>query len=141
MGRTMSIVIVDQAGKELATHKVTYGARLHVDEGDDVKRGTKLAQWDPYTRPILTEADGKVDFEDLVEGAVGARADGRGQGHHQPRHRRLARNAARLRAEAGDRDQGQQGQADQGRARRRRPLPAVGRRHSVGRAGRGGEGR
>ena len=39
MGRTMSIVIVDQAGKELATHKVTYGARLHVDEGDDVKRG------------------------------------------------------------------------------------------------------
>ncbi len=68
MGRTMSIVIVDQAGKELATHKVTYGARLHIDEGDDVKRGTKLAQWDPYTRPILTEADGVVDFEDLTEG-------------------------------------------------------------------------
>jgi DNA-directed RNA polymerase subunit beta' len=41
---------------------------LHVDEGDDVKRGTKLAQWDPYTRPILTEADGVVDFEDLTEG-------------------------------------------------------------------------
>ena len=68
MSRTMSIVIVDQSGKELATHKVHYGARVHVDEGDDVKRGTKLAQWDPYTRPILTEVDGMVDFDDLVEG-------------------------------------------------------------------------
>ena len=69
MTRTMSIVIVDQSGKELATHKVPYGARVHVDEGAEVKRGTKLAQWDPYTRPILTEVNGKVDFEDLIEGA------------------------------------------------------------------------
>ena len=69
MGRTMSVVIVDASGKELATHKITYGARLLVDEGDDVKRGTRLAQWDPFTRPILTEVTGKVDFEDLIEGA------------------------------------------------------------------------
>jgi DNA-directed RNA polymerase subunit beta' len=69
MTRTMAIVIVDQSGKELATHKVQYGARIHVDEGDEVKRGTKLAQWDPYTRPILTEATGKVEFEDLIDGA------------------------------------------------------------------------
>jgi len=69
MGRTMSVVIVDQSGKELATHKIAYGARLLVDEGDDVKRGTRLAQWDPFTRPILTEVTGKVDFEDLIEGA------------------------------------------------------------------------
>jgi DNA-directed RNA polymerase subunit beta' len=68
MGRTVSIVIVDQSGKELASHKVPYGARLHVDEGDEVKRGTKLAQWDPFTRPILTEVTGKVDFEHLIEG-------------------------------------------------------------------------
>ncbi|MEZ5907800.1 MAG: DNA-directed RNA polymerase subunit beta' [Hyphomicrobiaceae bacterium] len=68
MGRTVAIAIVDASGKELATHKITYGARLHVDEGDTVKRGTRLAQWDPYTRPILTEVDGAVDFEDLVDG-------------------------------------------------------------------------
>src|SRR4029453_8298152 len=59
----------DQSGKELATHKVPYGARVHVDEGNEVKRGTKMAQWDPYTRPVLSEANGKVDFEDLIEGA------------------------------------------------------------------------
>ena len=69
MGRSMSVVIVDQSGKELATHKIPYGARLLVDEGDTVKRGTRLAQWDPFTRPILTEVDGVADFEDLVEGA------------------------------------------------------------------------
>jgi len=69
MTRTMSLAIVDQSGKELAILKVPYGARVHVKEGDTVKRGTKLAQWDPYTRPILTEVTGKVDFEDLIEGA------------------------------------------------------------------------
>jgi DNA-directed RNA polymerase subunit beta' len=68
MGRTMSVVIVDQGGKELASHKIVYGARLHVDEGDEVKRGTRLAQWDPYTRPILTEVNGVIDFEDMVDG-------------------------------------------------------------------------
>ncbi len=69
MGRSMSVVIVDQSGKELATHKIPYGARLLVDDGDTAKRGTRLAQWDPFTRPILTEVDGVADFEDLVEGA------------------------------------------------------------------------
>ncbi|MBY0227231.1 MAG: DNA-directed RNA polymerase subunit beta' [Hyphomicrobium sp.] len=68
-GRTMSIIIVDQSGKELSSHKVQLGARLHVDEGDEVKRGTRLAQWDPFTRPILTEASGTVDFEDMIDGA------------------------------------------------------------------------
>ena len=41
-----------------------------VDDGDKVKRGQRIAEWDPYTRPILTEVDGTVAFEDLVEGAV-----------------------------------------------------------------------
>jgi DNA-directed RNA polymerase subunit beta' len=67
--RIMSVIIVDQSGKELATHKISYGSRIFVDEGDTVKRGTKIAQWDPYTRPILSETDGVVDFEDLIEGS------------------------------------------------------------------------
>jgi DNA-directed RNA polymerase subunit beta' len=69
MGRSMAVVIVDQSGKELSTQKVVYGARLLVDEGQEVTRGARLAQWDPYTRPILTEVDGFADFEDLVDGA------------------------------------------------------------------------
>jgi DNA-directed RNA polymerase subunit beta' len=68
MGRNVVLSITDQSGKELATQKITYGARLHVDDGDTVKRGTRLAQWDPYMRPILTEVDGVAEFADLVEG-------------------------------------------------------------------------
>ena len=40
-----------------------------VDEGDTIKRGQRIAEWDPYTRPILTEIDGVVGYEDLVDGA------------------------------------------------------------------------
>jgi DNA-directed RNA polymerase subunit beta' len=68
MGRNVVLSITDQSGKELASQKITYGARLHVDEGDAVKRGARLAQWDPYMRPILTEVDGVAEFADLVEG-------------------------------------------------------------------------
>ncbi len=68
MGRNMTVTVVDQSGKELTSHKIAYGARLLVDEGDTIKRGTRMAQWDPYTRPVLCEADGVVAFEDLVDG-------------------------------------------------------------------------
>src|SRR4029450_5020167 len=68
MGRNVAIVIEDGKGNERALHKVIYGTRLFVEEGDRVKRGTKMAEWDPYTRPIMTEVDGTVEFEDVVDG-------------------------------------------------------------------------
>ncbi|MBN9082546.1 MAG: DNA-directed RNA polymerase subunit beta' [Rhizobiales bacterium] len=68
MARNVAIAIVGPDGTERAVHRVQYGARLKVDEGDTVKRGQRIAEWDPYTRPILTEVDGEVGFEDLVEG-------------------------------------------------------------------------
>ncbi|MFO7309951.1 MAG: DNA-directed RNA polymerase subunit beta' [Pseudomonadota bacterium] len=69
MGRNLAVVIVGPDGQERAVHRIQYGARLKVDEGDTIKRGQRIAEWDPYTRPILTEVDGVVAFEDLVEGA------------------------------------------------------------------------
>ncbi len=68
MGRNVVLVVSDENGNERAAHKLTYGSRLLVDEGDTVKRGMRLAEWDPYTRPILTEVDGVVEFEDVVDG-------------------------------------------------------------------------
>jgi DNA-directed RNA polymerase subunit beta' len=68
MARNVAIVIVGPDGTERATHRVQYGSKLRVAEGDKVKRGQRIAEWDPYTRPILTEADGTIGFEDLVEG-------------------------------------------------------------------------
>ena len=69
MARNVAVVILDRDGSERAVHRVQYGAKLRVDEGDKVKRGQRIAEWDPYTRPILTELDGAIGFEDLVEGA------------------------------------------------------------------------
>ena len=69
MARNVAVVIEGPDGVERAVQRVQYGARLKVDEGDKIKRGQRIAEWDPYTRPILTEVDGAVGFEDLVEGA------------------------------------------------------------------------
>ena len=55
MARNVAVVIVDADGAERAVHRIPYGARLKVDEGDQVKRGQRIAEWDPYTRPIITE--------------------------------------------------------------------------------------
>ncbi|MCA3575620.1 MAG: DNA-directed RNA polymerase subunit beta', partial [Aestuariivirga sp.] len=68
MGRNSALVLIDENGTERAVHKLGYGTRLYVDEGDKVKRGTRLAEWDPYTRPLMTEVEGTVEFEDVVEG-------------------------------------------------------------------------
>ncbi len=76
MGRNMAVLILDPSGKERASHRITYGSRIFVDDGDQVRRGQRIAEWDPYTRPVLTELDGTIEFEDLVEGlSVSEQAD------------------------------------------------------------------
>jgi DNA-directed RNA polymerase subunit beta' len=68
MGRSIVIAVTDPDGTERAVHRIQNGARLRVQEGEHIKRGQRIAEWDPYTRPILTEAEGTIGFEDLVEG-------------------------------------------------------------------------
>ena len=68
MARNMVIAVLDPDGTERAVHRIQYGARLLVEEDDKIKRGQRIAEWDPYTRPILTEVEGTIGFEDLVEG-------------------------------------------------------------------------
>ncbi len=68
MGRNLEIVLIDEAGREKARHRVPYGARLLADEGARVARGDRLAEWDPYTIPIVTEKDGVAHYVDLIEG-------------------------------------------------------------------------
>ncbi len=69
MGRNMAVLILDEAGNASAPRTVcTYGSRIFVDDGDKVKRGQRIAEWDPYTRPVLTEIEGRVSYEDLVDG-------------------------------------------------------------------------
>ena len=68
MGRNTEVVLADENGRERARHRLTYGAQLLADDGQAVKRGDKLAAWDPYTIPIITERNGICTFRDLVEG-------------------------------------------------------------------------
>jgi DNA-directed RNA polymerase subunit beta' len=68
MGRNTEVVLLDEAGREKARHRVPYGARLLVDDGAEVKRGDRLVEWDPYTIPIITEKDGIAHYVDLIEG-------------------------------------------------------------------------
>jgi len=68
MSRNLEVVLVDDEGRERAVHKVPYGARLMKNAGESVTRGERLAEWDPYTLPIITEKSGVVRYQDLLEG-------------------------------------------------------------------------
>lgn len=69
VNRHAEAVILDVLTKrERARYRVPYGSHLVVQEGEEVKKGQKIAEWDPYTRPIITELEGIVHFVDLKEG-------------------------------------------------------------------------
>jgi DNA-directed RNA polymerase subunit beta' len=68
MGRNMQMAIVDDNGEERVSHKLGYGSKVFVAEGDKIARGDKLFEWDPYTLPIIAEKAGTVKFVDLVSG-------------------------------------------------------------------------
>jgi DNA-directed RNA polymerase subunit beta' len=68
MSRSCEVLLIDAKGNEKARHRVPYGARLMVDDGYNVTQGQKIAEWDPYAIPIITEKSGKVIFKDMIEG-------------------------------------------------------------------------
>ena len=70
MGRNMQVVITDNKGQERASYRITYGARLKVDEGATVKRGDRIAEWNPNALPVLTDVEGIVKYEDLMFGVT-----------------------------------------------------------------------
>jgi len=68
MGRNMKLLIIDENGDERASHKVGYGTKLFVKEGQEIARGDKLYEWDPYTLPMIAEASGTIKHVDLISG-------------------------------------------------------------------------
>jgi DNA-directed RNA polymerase subunit beta' len=70
MSRNCEMVLVDDKGRERARFRVPYGARILMDDGATVTRGQKLAEWDPYTLPIITERAGTVEYLDLLDGVT-----------------------------------------------------------------------
>jgi DNA-directed RNA polymerase subunit beta' len=68
MNRNGEIILVDANGRERERFKVVYGSVLTVKDGDTVVKGAILAEWDPYSNPIISEVSGKVAFQDIEEG-------------------------------------------------------------------------
>ena len=73
IARSGEIIIHDEHGRERERHKVPYGAVLTVKADQTIKAGAILANWDPLTRPIITEFAGKAHFENVEEGLTVAK--------------------------------------------------------------------
>ena len=68
VNRNGKLVLVDEAGRELERHPLTYGSHLLVHENQKVEPGRDLVEWDPFTSAILSEVAGRVEYHDIVEG-------------------------------------------------------------------------
>ena len=68
LSRSSEMIILDDQGREKARYRLQYGAKLLKKDGSKVKGGEILAEWDPYTIPIITEKEGTAHYVDLVEG-------------------------------------------------------------------------
>ncbi|WP_295590440.1 DNA-directed RNA polymerase subunit beta' [uncultured Lamprocystis sp.] len=70
VSRSGELTVVDDKGLEKERYKVPYGATLRVGDGEAVKGGDVVANWDPHTHPVVTEVAGKLAFEDFIEGVT-----------------------------------------------------------------------
>ena len=68
MSRNTELLILDEQGRERVRHRLPYGGKLFVSEGEEVAAGKNLIEWDPYTMPIITELDGVANYVDLTDG-------------------------------------------------------------------------
>ena len=66
LSRNCEIVIVDAQGREKSRHRVPYGTKILATEGAKVKKAQKVAEWDPFTIPVITEKAGTVELVDLI---------------------------------------------------------------------------
>jgi DNA-directed RNA polymerase subunit beta' len=68
LSRSGELVIMDMEGRERAVHRIPYGAYVMFDDGHIVSQGDRMAEWDPFTMPVITENPGIVKYVDLTEG-------------------------------------------------------------------------
>ncbi|MDR2099039.1 MAG: DNA-directed RNA polymerase subunit beta', partial [Rickettsiales bacterium] len=68
MSRNAELAFIDGAGREISRQKLPYGSKLYAKAGDKARKGDKVAEWNPYIRPIITEVSGRLNFVDLIDG-------------------------------------------------------------------------
>jgi DNA-directed RNA polymerase subunit beta' len=67
LARSGEVAVIDSEGRERASHKLPYGAQILFKDGDKVKKGERIAEWDPFTMPLITEKQGVVKYQDLED--------------------------------------------------------------------------
>ena len=70
LARNGELAVIDAEGREREIHKVPYGTVLMHEDGGKVKEGDRLAEWDPFSLPIITETSGVAKFQDLIDGTT-----------------------------------------------------------------------
>ena len=70
VSRNSQVTLTDEKGKLIEQHKLIYGATLFVKDQTNIEPGLKVAGWDPYTRPIISEVEGIVQFTDIEDGVT-----------------------------------------------------------------------
>ncbi|MBL4717371.1 MAG: DNA-directed RNA polymerase subunit beta' [Erythrobacter sp.] len=70
LARNGELAVIDAEGREREIHKVPYGTVLMHKDGGKVKEGDRLAEWDPFSLPIITETSGVAKFQDLIDGTT-----------------------------------------------------------------------
>ena len=68
MARSGEILVIDAEGREREMHRVPYGTVILFEDGAEVKQGDRMAEWDPFTLPIITEQSGVVKYQDIIDG-------------------------------------------------------------------------
>jgi DNA-directed RNA polymerase subunit beta' len=68
LARNGELAIIDEEGRERAVHRLPYGGAILFKDGAKVKQGDRIAEWDPFTQPVITERPGIVKYVDLIDG-------------------------------------------------------------------------
>ena len=68
MGRNTQLSLEDDKGNQIALYKIPYGSKLFFQNGDKIKKNSKICEWDPYTTPVIAEKSGIAGFVDLIDG-------------------------------------------------------------------------
>ena len=71
VSRLAELRIIDKNTRiQLSTHNIPYGSKLFIENGQEVKKGMRICEWDPYNGVIITEFKGRIAFDQLIDGVT-----------------------------------------------------------------------
>ncbi|MDH5560962.1 MAG: DNA-directed RNA polymerase subunit beta' [Deltaproteobacteria bacterium] len=68
LSRKSEICIIDDVGREVDKHLLPVGAHISFPDGAKIKKGDKIAEWDPFSMPIISDVEGRIKFDNIIEG-------------------------------------------------------------------------